>query len=90
LTNSLCFQIQFQIYYKLITTASSLGDIKLSSNDDLIYKDFKETFPDLNVENLTEDAIKSEEGMWNVDFFSLLESKQFVALDSQIQMEKIL
>ena len=52
-----------ETYYKLITSVSDVKDIKLTSNDDLIYDTFNERFSDLNIECLTEDSIKSTEGM---------------------------
>ena len=52
-----------ETYYKLITSVKPLTDIKLTSNDDLIYNAFKEEFPDLNVECLTEEMIKSDDGL---------------------------
>lgn len=52
-----------ETYYKLITSVKPLTDIKLTSNDDNIYNAFKEEFPDLNVECLTEEMIKSDEGL---------------------------
>lgn len=52
-----------ETYYKLITSVSPLTNFKLTSNDDLVYEAFKTQFPELNVEVLTEEAIKSPEGM---------------------------
>lgn len=36
--------------------------LRLSKQDDQIYKRFREVFPDLNVDTLDEDKIKSKEG----------------------------
>ena len=55
-----------ETYYKLITSVSLPRDIKLTANDDLIYETFKQQFPDLNVEFLTEESIKSAEGLFFV------------------------
>lgn len=51
-----------ETYYKLITSVQPTTNIKLTSNDDIIFDAFKERFSDLNVEKLTESMIKSDEG----------------------------
>ena len=54
-----------EAYYKLIKTIDTTKhDIRLSKDDDFVYNTFIETFPDLNCENLTEDDLKSPEGMF--------------------------
>ena len=52
-----------EIYFNLITSLPSLKSLKLTKNDDIIYTIFRQEFPDLNIKSLTEEALKSEEGL---------------------------
>ena len=52
-----------EVYFNLITSLPSLKTLKLTKNDDILYKAFREQFKDLDIKSLTEDSIKSEEGM---------------------------
>jgi len=62
-----------EAYYKIIRTINPAEHtIRLSKDDDLIYRAFQETFPELNVENLSENDLKSPEGKSTfVSFLSL-------------------
>lgn len=53
-----------ETYYKLISSIKEPSSLRLTPNDDFIFATFKENFPELNVELLTEEAIKSAEGKW--------------------------
>lgn len=53
-----------EAYYRLISSVKEPASLRLTPNDDLIYGAFREAFPELNVELLTEEAIKSTEGKW--------------------------
>ncbi|KAH9388031.1 Protein pbdc1 [Tyrophagus putrescentiae] len=50
-----------EAYYRLISSLKEPASLRLTPNDDLIYGAFREAFPELNVERLTEEAIKSAE-----------------------------
>jgi hypothetical protein len=54
---------QMEIYFKLITSLPSLKTLKLTKNDEFIYNTFKQQFNDLNIQLLTEEMLKSEEGL---------------------------
>lgn len=51
-----------EAYYKLITSIKNSDVIRLTQNDDHIYEEFRKQFPDLKIESLTEEMIKSNEG----------------------------
>mgnify|MGYP002718381497 CR=1 FL=1 len=51
-----------EAYYKLITSIKTSDVIRLTPNDNYIYEEFRKQFPDLKVESLTEEMIKSNEG----------------------------
>ena len=59
-----------EAYYRLISSLKEPASLRLTPNDDLIYGAFREAFPELNVERLTEEAIKSAEGKWRRTDFS--------------------
>ncbi|VDN11608.1 unnamed protein product [Dibothriocephalus latus] len=48
-----------ETHFSLLCVVPDCRQLKLSANDDLIYKKFRQVFPDLEVERLTEDALKS-------------------------------
>ena len=51
-----------EVYFNLLCSVEP-SRLKLTGNkelDDTIYNDFKQTFPDLNIANFTEDDIKNE------------------------------
>ena len=52
-----------EVYFNLITSLPSLNTLKLTKNDDIIYKKFREEFKDLDIASLNEDSIKSEQGL---------------------------
>jgi hypothetical protein len=54
---------QMEVYFKLITSLPSLKTLKLTKNDEFIYNTFKQQFNDLNIQLLTEEVLKSEEGL---------------------------
>lgn len=58
-----------ETYYKLISSVKPLSEFRLTSQDDFIYEAFTKAFPDLNVESLTEESIKSEEGWFSIAGF---------------------
>lgn len=51
-----------EAYYKLITSVKATDIIKLTQIDDEVYEQFRKEFPDLKVDMLTEEMIKSDEG----------------------------
>lgn len=51
-----------ETYYKLISSMKEPSSLRLTPNDDFIFDAFKTSFPELNVELVTEEAIKSAEG----------------------------
>lgn len=61
-----------ETYYKLISSVKPLTEFRLTSQDDLIYEAFTKEFPDLNVESLTEESIKSEEGWFSIATVSIV------------------
>ncbi|CAO3648674.1 putative polysaccharide biosynthesis protein [Cunninghamella echinulata] len=50
-----------ETYFKLISNIDA-NKLRLTSIDDEIYKDFEETFPEINVQHLDESQFKSVEG----------------------------
>lgn len=50
-----------EVYFNILCTVDPKF-LKLTPNDDQIYKSFRETFPDLKVDKINEDELKSPEG----------------------------
>lgn len=52
-----------ETYFNMLT---SLPKVKLTPNDDLLYSEFRASFPDLKIQDIVEDDLKSEEqkGKW--------------------------
>ncbi|XP_054156561.1 protein PBDC1-like [Oppia nitens] len=50
-----------EVYFKLITSVPTARTLRLTPQDDQIYSDFRQQFPDLDVKQLTEDRLKCDE-----------------------------
>ena len=58
-----------EVYFNLISSLPSLKQLKLTKNDDVIYKMFREKFSDLQIENLLEETLKNDEAKSKWRFF---------------------
>lgn len=58
-----------EAYYKLITSVNATDVIKLTPIDDEVYEQFRKEFPDLKVDALTEEMIKSDQGNFFYYFY---------------------
>ncbi|BHF63871.1 polysaccharide biosynthesis domain containing protein 1 [Sparganum proliferum] len=50
-----------ETHFSLLCVVPDCRQLRLSSNDDLIYKKFRQAFPDLEIEHLSEEMLKSPE-----------------------------
>eukprot|EP00003_Mantamonas_plastica_P029890 TRINITY_DN7195_c0_g1_i1.p1 TRINITY_DN7195_c0_g1~~TRINITY_DN7195_c0_g1_i1.p1 ORF type:complete len:166 (-),score=70.31 TRINITY_DN7195_c0_g1_i1:16-513(-) len=74
-----------EVYWSLLEAFPSTQELRLTKNDDIIYEAFRETFPELSVDVIDEDAIKSKEGkeLWRpflMQFEKTVEDFNFLTL----------
>jgi len=76
---------QAEIYLKLINTVKETSKLKLTKIDDEIYNKFRSQFPSLNVAQINEDELKSNEPkeIWRpfmMSFQDIIEDFNFLTL----------